>query len=70
MYIDMEIKHAQETENIRYLFDKLLALPLKEKVAKGFFKKYLNFEKKFGNEQTQNTVKQKAIDYVNKLSNN
>ncbi len=31
---------------------------------KFFFKRYLDFEKKFGNESTVDSVKQKAVEYV------
>lgn len=48
LYLDMEIKYVNERDNIRYLFDKLCSLPWKEKVIKGFFKKYLNYEVKYG----------------------
>ena len=34
------------------------------KKMKFFFKKYLDFEEKHGTEQTANTVKEKAIAYV------
>lgn len=44
----MEIKYVKDFENIRFLFNKVCSLPLKEKIIKGFFKKYLNFEIKYG----------------------
>lgn len=50
---------------MRFLFDKLCSLPLKEKVAKGFFKKYLNYELVHGNKKSQEKVKKMAMDYVN-----
>lgn len=65
----MEIKYAKNQENIRFLFDKLCSLPFKEKVAKGFFKKYLNYELIHGNVKSQEKVKKMAMDYVQANAN-
>lgn len=46
----MEIKYSKELEHIRSLFERLINLKHKIKIAKGFFKKYYEFESKFGND--------------------
>ncbi len=45
VYIDLEIKYTQDIFQIRNLFEKVLALNPKLKMAKNLFEKYLNFEK-------------------------
>lgn len=62
----MEIKYSKEQENIRFLFDKLCSLPLKEFLAKKNFKKYLSYEMNHGTPKTQEKVKKLAIEFVNK----
>lgn len=44
----MEIKYSKDLNHIRSLFERLVSLPHKVNVAKGFFKKYFEFEQKFG----------------------
>lgn len=62
----MEIKYVKDLENVRFLFEKLCSMPMKEKMAKLTFKKYLNFEIKYGTSKTQEKVKKMAMDYVNR----
>ncbi|KAI9142050.1 hypothetical protein BKA69DRAFT_1037920 [Paraphysoderma sedebokerense] len=75
VYIDMEIK-AEETEKVRSLtsytpdsrlFDRVTTSKFSSKKMKFFFKKFLEFEKKFGDEDRIEYVKQKAIEYVESL---
>ena len=39
-------------------------MSLSAKKMKFFFKRYLDFEKKFGSESSVDSVKQKAVEYV------
>ena len=66
VYVDMETKFCgHDLENVRSLMDRVLDLPgLRLKTAKHFFKKYLEFEKKFGTGKRVELVKDMARDYV------
>lgn len=48
----------------RRLFDKALACKLSSKKMKFIFKKYLEFEKRHGDETTVESVKKMAEEYV------
>ena len=63
MYIDQEIKH-KDVSYIRSLFDRAIALNLSSTKMKFFFKRYLQFERDNGNENTVEAVKEKARQYV------
>ncbi|RKP16522.1 protein prenylyltransferase [Rozella allomycis CSF55] len=80
IYIDMEIKLVKQSkesfksvaatlaiESVRRLFERVLSLKFSVKKKKFLFKKYLDFENVYGNEESVNHVKQLAIDYVNQL---
>eukprot|EP00455_Lapot_gusevi_P034399 TRINITY_DN3790_c0_g4_i1.p1 TRINITY_DN3790_c0_g4~~TRINITY_DN3790_c0_g4_i1.p1 ORF type:complete len:153 (+),score=50.27 TRINITY_DN3790_c0_g4_i1:70-528(+) len=68
IYSDMELTHGDPT-TIRRLFDRMIALNLSAKKIKVFFKKYLDYENKYGTEQTVEQVRQKAREYVASKSN-
>ncbi|XP_070539661.1 protein RRP5 homolog [Ptychodera flava] len=63
IYIDMIIKQG-DLDAIRKLFERVIHLNLSPKKIKFFFKRYLEFEKKFGDENSVSSVKQKALEYV------
>ena len=42
----------------------MIHLTLSAKKMKFFFKRYLDFEKKYGTDSSVNDVKQKAVEYV------
>ncbi|XP_006815336.1 protein RRP5 homolog [Saccoglossus kowalevskii] len=63
IYIDMVIKQGH-IDAIRQLFERVIHLNLSPKRMKFFFKRYLEFEKKYGEESTVENVKQKAMHYV------
>ncbi|GAA6018426.1 hypothetical protein JCM11491_006993 [Sporobolomyces phaffii] len=63
VYIDMEIKQ-RSVENVRALFERVLASRLSSKKGKSVFKKWLTFEKEFGDDAGVETVKERAIDFV------
>lgn len=66
VYVDMETKFCgHDLENVRALMDRVLELPgMRLKTAKHFFKKYLEFEKRFGTGKRVELVKEKAREYV------
>ncbi|XP_077992848.1 protein RRP5 homolog [Glandiceps talaboti] len=63
IYIDMMIKQDNK-EVIRQLFERVIHLNLSPKKIKFFFKRYLDYEKKHGDDGTVAAVKQKALEYV------
>ena len=50
----MEIKNSKDLVKIREIFDRVCSFPHKTKIAKGFYKKYFNFETSYGDSKTQN----------------
>ncbi len=70
IYLDQEIKYYPVHNNIqmvRNLFERMITLKSSTKNIKLTFKKYLSFELKYGNSKTQESVKQKAKEYVSSL---
>jgi len=66
MYIDQEIKQ-KNVSGVRALFDRVLQLRLSSKKSKFIFKKWLAFEKDYGDEEGAQAVKERAIAYVESL---
>lgn len=75
--MDLEIKNG-DAEQVRRLFERVLGIQkgavaagtgkkLRAKQAKFFFKKWLDFEEKGGNEKMVEEIKAKAADYVKSL---
>ncbi|KAL2862761.1 putative rRNA biogenesis protein RRP5 [Aspergillus lucknowensis] len=79
--VDLEIKNG-DSEQVRRLFERVLGLrdakkgggmvidsgkKLRPKQARFFFKKWLDFEEKGGNEKMIEEIKAKAADYVKSL---
>ncbi|XP_071947119.1 protein RRP5 homolog [Antedon mediterranea] len=67
VYLDMVIKQT-DASNTRNLFERVITLDLPPKKIKFFFKRYLDYEKKFGDDGTVKAVKEKAVKYVEKKS--
>ncbi|XVE75785.1 hypothetical protein DITRI_Ditri12bG0120500 [Diplodiscus trichospermus] len=63
IYLDQEIRLGDE-DMIRALFERAISLSLPPKKMKFLFKKYLDFEKSQGDEERIESVKQKAMNYV------
>ncbi|XP_029466152.1 protein RRP5 homolog [Rhinatrema bivittatum] len=63
IYIDMMIKHGSQQE-VRSIFERVIHLSLAAKRMKFFFKRYLEYEKKYGNAESTQAVKEKALEYV------
>ncbi|RWS21921.1 protein RRP5-like protein [Leptotrombidium deliense] len=69
IFIDMMIKYGAESNSetlssIRSVFERAITLKLNVKKMRVMFKKYLDFEMKYGNEDTVSRVRQKAKEYV------
>ncbi|MBA0857666.1 hypothetical protein Goshw_015409 [Gossypium schwendimanii] len=62
-YLDQEIRLGDE-DVIRALFERAISLSLPPKKMKFLFKKYLDYEKSRGDEERIESVKRKAMDYV------
>uniref|UniRef100_A0A8B9T6W0 Protein RRP5 homolog n=1 Tax=Anas platyrhynchos TaxID=8839 RepID=A0A8B9T6W0_ANAPL len=63
IYMDIMIKHGSQKE-VRDIFEKVIHLNLAPKKMKFFFKRYLDYEKKYGTEETILAVKTAALEYV------
>ncbi|XP_066549502.1 protein RRP5 homolog [Amia ocellicauda] len=63
VYIDLMIKHGSQ-KDIRNIFDRVIHLSLSAKRIKFFFKRYLDYEKKHGSDESVQAVKEKALEYV------
>jgi rRNA biogenesis protein RRP5 len=78
--VDLEIKNG-DAEQVRRLFERVLGIrdakkgamvvedgkKLRPKQARFFFKKWLDFEEKEGNEKMVEEIKAKAAEYVKSL---
>ncbi len=64
-YCDQEERHLPESaEALRRLFNRIVSLKLSSKKAKFFFKRFLEFEKKWGDQLTIQNVKDLAQQFV------
>ncbi|KAL0338043.1 UNVERIFIED_CONTAM: rRNA biogenesis protein RRP5 [Sesamum calycinum] len=63
IYLDQEIRLA-DVDLIRALFERAISLSLPPKKMKFLFKKYLEYEKSAGDEERIESVKKKAMEYV------
>ncbi|KAI5124164.1 hypothetical protein M0805_000972 [Coniferiporia weirii] len=63
VYIDMEAGQ-RDIQSIRSLFERVLAHKMTSYKAKAFFKKWLELERRIGNEDGEHTVKEKAIEWT------
>nr|XP_021391992.1 protein RRP5 homolog [Lonchura striata domestica] len=63
IYMDIMIKHGSQKE-VRDIFERVIHLSLAPKKMKFFFKRYLDYEKKFGTEESVLAVKRAALEYV------
>lgn len=65
VYLDQEIRLG-DADVIRALFERTICLELPLKKMKFLFKKYLEFEKSYGDEERVEYVKAEALKYVEK----
>lgn len=69
VYIDMEIKHAQDIDRARQLYERTITLALNPTKMKPIFKRFLAFESAHGSSETLNHVKTKAAEYIASKTN-
>ncbi|KAK9768908.1 rRNA biogenesis protein rrp5 [Basidiobolus ranarum] len=67
IYLDMETRVGDQAI-IRRLFQRVTSLKLSSKKMKFFFKKWLAYEKKFGDSKSEMEVKQRALAYIESIS--
>jgi rRNA biogenesis protein RRP5 len=65
VYLDLEISQ-KNVDKVRALFERVTDSNFSSKKMKFLFKKWLQFEKNFGNPNTETHVKNKASTYVEK----
>ncbi|KAL9983734.1 hypothetical protein ACROYT_G005955 [Oculina patagonica] len=63
VYLDMMIKQG-DVEPVRQIFERVIHINLSSKKMKLFFKRYLDFERKYGDAFSVENVKTKAMEYV------
>ncbi|CAH3151677.1 unnamed protein product, partial [Porites evermanni] len=63
VYLDMMIKQG-DAEPVRQIFERVIHINLSSKKMKLFFKRYLDFERKYGDAFSVENVKTKAMEYV------
>lgn len=68
VYIDMELKYAQDVDRARQIYERMITLDLNPTKMKPIFKKFLAFESSHGTPETFNHVKAKASEYIAKQS--
>ena len=61
--LDMELKYGGK-EQVRGLFERIFSTKVKNKQAKYFFKRWLEFEEKEGDERSIDQVKARAAQFV------
>ncbi|WJX11337.1 hypothetical protein P8452_01962 [Trifolium repens] len=66
VYLDQEIKLKDE-DLIRALFERAISLSLPPKKMKFLFKKYLDYEKSQGDKERIESVKRKALEYIENM---
>jgi len=68
VYMDMEATQGN-IQSLRNLFDRVLALKMTSHKAKSFFKKWLDLEKRIGDEEGVTMVKEKAVQWTQRALN-
>ncbi|CAK5279992.1 unnamed protein product, partial [Mycena citricolor] len=67
VYMDMEAGQ-QQIQSLRSLFDRVLTVKMTSHKAKAFFKKWLELEKRIGDESGVELVKSKAVEWTQRAS--
>lgn len=62
--LDLEIDVTKDDEQVRAVFERVFALKLKAKQARGFFKKWEKFEQRKGDERRVEGVRARAAEWV------
>ncbi|KAF9527766.1 hypothetical protein CPB83DRAFT_376457 [Crepidotus variabilis] len=69
IYMDMETTQ-RNVQGLRNLFDRVFTLKMTSHKAKAFFKKWLELEKRLGDEEGTENVKNKAIEWTQRAASN
>ncbi|KAI0361371.1 hypothetical protein OH77DRAFT_1468895 [Trametes cingulata] len=69
IYVDMEAGQG-DINSVRNLFNRVLALKMTSHKAKSFFKKWLELERRLGDEEGQAAVKAKAVEWTQRAAGN
>ncbi|KAG7450112.1 nucleic acid-binding protein [Guyanagaster necrorhizus] len=67
IYMDMEVGQSN-IQSLRSLFDRVLAFKMTSHKAKSFFKKWLELERRLGDEDGATMVKQKAVEWTQRAN--
>ncbi|KAJ7596847.1 hypothetical protein C8J56DRAFT_918480 [Mycena floridula] len=67
VYMDMEASQ-ENIQSLRDIFDRVFAIKMTSHKAKSFFKKWLELEKRLGDEESQTVVKQKAVEWTQRAN--
>lgn len=67
IYMDMEAGQG-DIQSLRNIFNRLFAIKMTSHKAKSFFKKWLELERKIGDEEGASAVKQKAVEWTQKAA--
>ncbi|KAH9836984.1 uncharacterized protein C8Q71DRAFT_580175 [Rhodofomes roseus] len=67
VYIDMEAGQG-DIMSVRNILDRVLSLKMTSHKAKAFFKKWLELERRIGDEEGANAVKAKAIEWTQRAA--
>ncbi|KAJ3505470.1 hypothetical protein NLJ89_g7399 [Agrocybe chaxingu] len=68
VYMDMEATQGN-IQGLRNLFDRVLTHKMTSHKAKSFFKKWLELERRIGDEEGAEVVKQRAVEWTRRASN-
>ncbi|EIW86889.1 hypothetical protein CONPUDRAFT_115715 [Coniophora puteana RWD-64-598 SS2] len=63
VYMDMEAGQ-QNIQSLRNIFERVLTHKMTSRKAKYFFKKWLDYERRFGDEEGADNVKSKAVEWT------
>ncbi|KAF8846201.1 U3 snoRNP-associated protein Rrp5 [Paxillus ammoniavirescens] len=67
IYMDMEAGQG-DIQHLRNLFNRTLAIKMTSHKAKSFFKKWLDLERRLGDEEGADAVKEKAVEWTQKAA--
>ncbi|KAL4069766.1 hypothetical protein V8B97DRAFT_2051647 [Scleroderma yunnanense] len=63
IYMDKEAKQ-KDIQHLRNIFNRVLSIKMTSHTAKSFFKKWLDLERKIGDEEGATAVKEKAVEWT------
>jgi len=69
IYMDMEAGQG-DIQSLRNIFNRIFGIKMTSHKAKSFFKKWLELERRIGDEEGASAVKQKAVEWTQKAASN